>query len=259
MDLALHELTAELVDRRGDTSKPFGLYLVAGDDPAAELGRAVEREVFLEYFGNSRELLSAEYTPYDAASLFMVAVDHQRLVPAGLMRLIWPSPAGLKSLHDIERVWGERVDDLVARSGLTLDYDRVWDMATLAVTSEYRGAATQGLISAACLQATVPVAVACDVDVYVSCVDVVALRLIQQMCSRPASYFKGVEPLRYLDSPASVPVYFDVPDYRTRLRADPDAYATWVEGAGIHDAVGIPDWHEAADLRARATAQALAT
>ena len=105
VDLDLRERCAALVDRSGST-QPFGLHVVASTDPAAELGRVVERVVFEEFFDNSPELLDEEYEPYEPASMFLCVIDQRRLVPAGVMRLIVPSPAGLKTLDDIERVLG---------------------------------------------------------------------------------------------------------------------------------------------------------
>src|SRR5579875_1985596 len=96
---------AELVGGLGAARlvEPFGVYVLRSEDPAAELGRSLERAVFLEAFGNTPELLEVEYSPYESASLFLVVVDHRRRLPAGVMRVICPGgPAGLKSLNDLE-------------------------------------------------------------------------------------------------------------------------------------------------------------
>jgi hypothetical protein len=79
---------------------PFGTYVVASTDPAAALGRQLEQEVFGDVFDNSPELLAAEYDAYEASSVFIIVVDHRRMVPAGVMRLVLPAPIGLKSLED---------------------------------------------------------------------------------------------------------------------------------------------------------------
>ena len=115
--------------------------------PESELARHVEREVFYEYFNNTPELLEAEYGPYEASTLFVCMMDHRRRLPAGVIRLVLPSPAGLKSLGDVEPVWGHRIDDVLWGMSLRLEADSAWDVATLAVDSEYRGRATDGLVS----------------------------------------------------------------------------------------------------------------
>lgn len=247
MELARRELTAALVDRSPVGSEPFGTYVLAADDPAAELGRAVERDVFGEFFGNTPELLAHEYDPYEQASIFMVVVDHRRLVPAGVMRFIAPSPAGQKSLDDIERVWGVHHTELWARTGAPLVADHVWDIATLAVAQEYRGRGSEGLISLALYQAAFQTSMPCDARWFVAVLDAVVLDLIDTRLGRPFSHYDGVEPRSYLDSPASLPVYVDIHDYGRRLRTtDPTMHALLFDGAGIEAAVRPPDWEAAA-------------
>jgi hypothetical protein len=215
-------------------------------EPESELARGVERAVFDEFFGNSPELLAAEYGPYEAATFFLCVLDHRRRLPAGMGRVVRPSPAGLKSLTDIESVWGDRLDDVLARTNLTFEADRVWDIATLAVDAEYRGRATDGLVSLAIYQGIAQGALRCDVRWLVTILDVVVLDLIQQATSEPFRHFVGVEPLRYLDSPASRPVYCDLDAYFSRLQGvDLSMYEILVDGHGLEPAVRPPRWGSA--------------
>ena len=103
----LQQLADDLIatHERGHTG--FGVYVLRSDEPAAELARHVEREVFLEFFGNTPELLAAEYGPYESASVFICVIDHVLRQPAGVMRIIVPSACGAKSLHDLEARWGQ--------------------------------------------------------------------------------------------------------------------------------------------------------
>ena len=94
--------------------------------------------MFYEFFGNTPDLLHAEYDPYENASLFLMVVDHLRRKPAAVIRMLLPSPAGFKSLHDIEDHWGQPIDEVLARTELELDYDSLWDVATLAVGRDSR-------------------------------------------------------------------------------------------------------------------------
>lgn len=252
MDLTIRELTERVVARRGEPEQPFGLHLLAGTDPAAELCRHVEREVFLEYFGNTSDFLAREYGAYEETSLFLCVIDHRRLAPAGVMRMILPSDAGQKSLHDIERVWKESPDEVFARTGVQFDPVRVWDIATLAVANDYRGRNSEGLISLALYQAAFQTSMPCGARWFVAVLDAVVLELIDTRLARPFSYYSGLEPLRYLDSPASLPVYVDIHDYGRRLReADPTMHALLFEGTGLEPTLSAPDWaQEATELAA---------
>jgi hypothetical protein len=255
MDLVEGELVASLIDEWGEQTQPFGMYALASDHPAAELGRQVEREVFFEFFGNSKELLANEYEPYETGSVYLLVVDHRRLAAAGVLRLIMPTPFGLKTLHDLEHVWGEDLDDVLARTGISFDLERVWDVSTIAVRPEYRGSATDGLISASCLQGVIQVGHACNVQYFVTTLDMVVLKLVQDLCNRPLSLFRGVEPMRYLDSPASVPLYLDVAGYSSRLRAeDPTTAEMFVEGRGFESAMSTPDWSTVEQMMSRTRA-----
>ena len=116
MDLSLRELTESVIgDNRPE--QPFGTYVFSSTDPGAELGREIERQVFLEYFGNSRELLEEEYEPYEPGSMFYCVIDHRRMSPAGVMRMIVPSAVGQKTLADVEQVWDRTTDQLFASVG----------------------------------------------------------------------------------------------------------------------------------------------
>jgi hypothetical protein len=194
--------------------------------------------VFYEYFNNTPELLEAEYGPYEASTLFVCMMDHRRRLPAGVIRLVLPSPAGLKSLGDVEPVWGHRIDDVLARMSLRLEADSAWDVATLAVDSEYRGRATDGLVSLGLYQSVAQLALRCHVKWVVTVLDLVVLNLLQGVMADPFERFAGLEPLPYLDSPASLPVYCDLDAYFARLEtADPSMYEILFDGRGLEAAV----------------------
>ena len=234
----LRELGGRVVAAAGRPSEPFGVYAFAADAPESELARHVERDVFYEFFNNTPELLDAEYGPYEASTLFVCALDHRRRLPAGAIRLVLPSPAGLKSLGDVEPVWGQRIDDVLVRTSLRLDADRAWDVATLAVDSEYRGRATDGLVSLGLYQGVAQLALRCHVSWVVTILDLVVLNLLQRAMADPFQRFAGLEPMPYLDSPASLPVYCDLDAYFARLEtADPSMYEILFEGRGLEAAV----------------------
>jgi hypothetical protein len=230
------DLAAELADGK---STPFGAYVFAADDPRSRLARSVEEAVFDEVFGNSPDLLAAEYGRFEAATVFSCIVDHRRRRPAAAKRLIFDSPAGFKSLTDIELgPWARPVDEVLARTGLVLDRARTLDVATAAVAPEYRGSRTDGLVSLAMNQVTSRLSVLCDIAWWVTILDVHVLELYQTALHEPMRYYHGIEPLSYLDSPLSVPVYCDIEAWRRRLAAvDPVLHSVLIDGVGLGDAV----------------------
>lgn len=247
LDLVRSELAA-LVDRvvaeesGAEPGEPFGLYVFDGDHPGAELGRAVERSVFFESFGDTPALLRDEYAPYDGASRFLCLVDHRRRMPVGVVRLILPSPAGFKSLNDIEGTWGERPDVVLERGAQGLALDRTWDIATLAVVPEYRGRAASGLVTQGLYQGIFTLARLEGVSHCVTVLDVVVLRTIQWQFKKPFLHYAGIEPRRYLGSPLSTPVWCDILPWRRRLLAERvDLHDLLFRGSGLDAAIRLPD------------------
>ena len=242
MTAPLEELARSLVDLSQPTQR-FGIYVLPNTDPAAELGRAVEREVFAEFFGNSPELLAAEYAPYEPATVFLCVVDHHNLRPAGSSRMLLPSACGLKSLDDIDNVWGENSDAVIARSEPNFDRSRCVDVATLAVGADYRGAETSGLISITLYMAMVMTAYAVGAPWLAAVMDIPVLDAISERMADPFTRFSGLEPKSYLDSPASVPVFVDFMGWRPRLHErDSASHDILYRGTGLETAVWTPDW-----------------
>ena len=215
----LGELTGELIDDRRST-EPFGVYVLGPEEPGAELGRHVERAVFLEAFGNTRELLASEYGGYEPASVFVVVLDHRRRLPAGMMRVLVPSGVGFKSLDDITRHWGEPAERVMARVDSTWDPSRLWDLSTLAVMPEYRGDAALGLVTQALVQALTMVGQRAGVRRWVGILDAPVLRMLQWRIGRPFRPFPGLEHRSYLGSSASVPVWGDAALVGRRAQRD---------------------------------------
>lgn len=215
--------------------EPFGLYCFAGDDPRAELGRWVERQVFGEVFGDSAELLAAEYGPYEEASAWFVVLDHARRVPAGALRLIVGPPEALKSWRDLRSHWGITPDGVVPD----------WDIATLAVQREYQGAARSGPVSLALVQGMATTFRACRCDVAVTILDTPVLRFLQSQICRPFSSFEGVHAKPYLGSTSSKPVYCRPAEWEERTRqADPAMHALLFEGSGLEAVIRPPRWDD---------------
>jgi len=239
----LGALSNEVTDQT--SSQPFGAYVFGPNQPGADLARTIERIVFQEAFGNSPDLLAHEYAAYESQSLFFLVMDHRRHQPAGMLRVVVPAGATgcSKTLDDLETVWAERAEDAFARSGARLDRGGAWDIATLAVAGGYRGKAAQGLVSLALLQALIVALGRFQIDVVTALLDVAVLRLLQWQIGHPFAVIGGVEPRPYLGSRASLPVWSDVPSWRTRLaKSDPTMHALLCEGHGLEAAVAPAEW-----------------
>lgn len=237
----LEELATALIEREGRGDTPFGFYIIRSEEPFAELGRSVEREVFYEFFGNTPDLLHAEYDPYEGASLFLVVIDHLRRVPTGVLRILLPSPLGFKSFHDLEKNWGESMDVVAARTGVEFDHDSLWDVATLAVGRDYRGEATQGLVTLGLYQGMDMLTNLVDLKFGVAILDLIVYDKVQTAFHRPFAPFKGIEPKRYLDSPSSLPIWCDIHEYRSRLAMiDADLYEVLYAGKGFEGMISSP-------------------
>jgi hypothetical protein len=244
----LAELADELIGARAP-SQAFGVYVCRADEPGAELGRFVERGVFLEVFGNTPEQLSHEYDQYEPGSVFITVVDHARRVPAGMMRVLVPSAAGFKSLDDVLVGWGIALPELLATVDDEWDLGRVWDLATLAVAPEYRGEAALGLVTQGLLQALTMLGEGWGVDRYVAILDVPVLRMLQWRIGRPFDAFPGVDAREYLGSTASMPVWGSRRAWSAHLEAtDPFLHQLFFEGRGLEPVLSTPSWDDAVAL-----------
>jgi hypothetical protein len=236
--------------------QPFGTYVFTPDDPGAALARHVEREVFEEAFGNSPLLLAEEYGPYESASVFFCVIDHLRRLPAGAARVILPSPAGLKSVNDVKRFWGT---DLAAVSP-TWTATNTWDVATLAVSAEYRGKGARGMVSSSLYQGICTSGRLVGVEHFITILDVPVLRLLQWQMGRGFTSFDGVAATSYLGSEASLPVWAELADWHRRLTESDEATAKMLfEGQGLEASVASPDWDHATDLLGHRAALVAAT
>jgi len=237
----LDELATALIEREGRGDTPFGFYIIRSEDPAAELGRAIEREVFYEFFGNTPDLLHEEYDRYEGASLFLVMVDHLRRLPAGVLRLLLPSPVGFKSFHDIETHWGASMDEVLEATGVEFDLQSLWDVATLAMSRDYRGEATQGLVTLGLYQGMDMLTNLVDLKHGTAILDLIVYDKVQTAFHRPFRPFTGLEPMRYIDSPSSLPIWCDIQEYRTRLAMiDADLYEVLYAGKGFEAMISSP-------------------
>lgn len=223
-----------------DAEEPMGLHLFDSDDPGARLARHVERVVFAEAFGNTPELLEAEYGRYEPSSVFLCVLDYRRRLPAGAIRLMLPRPdgSGSKTFDDVEPFWGTSFEELAHRNGVRFPAGATWDIATLAVDPAYRAPAATGLVSTALYQGLFVTALACGVDHHVAILDRRVHLFLQRTMHQPLRELRGAGPLPYLGSPASVVVWMGTADWKRRLLAvDRQLHDLMFEGVGLEHAV----------------------
>lgn len=230
----LREVASAYIDR--DAKEPFGVYAFGSKEPAANLARAVEGEVFLEAFGNTPEQLLEAYAPYEMRSFFICVMDHRRRIPAGSMRVIIPTPdeARCKTIDDLESNWEASAQRLRSSGGMPIPVTKAWDIATLAVSKEYRGGATNGLVALALYNAFVQPARILGVDWAVGIIDNVLLRFSYLHLCRPFEAFSGLEAQPYLGSEASTPVWCQLSAWSDRLHVGaPTLGESIFSGAGF--------------------------
>jgi len=254
-DEDLRTLADEVV---GGAREAMGVYAFRPDEPRAALALAVEEQVFQETLGDpAAAVIAKEFSPYDHATLLFCVIDQHRRVPAAMLRLIFPSRSGLKTLHDVGPIWGLSVEELFVRSGFDYDPNHTWDVATLAIGADYRAAAFQGLVTMALCQALSVLGGRLGFPYSVALLHVPVLRMLQWKLHRPFHEFDSLEPRPYLDSPASLPAWMHLGEWHRRLAGrDPVLHVMMTEGTGLEPAVRPPDWDRAAELAAEVSALA---
>jgi hypothetical protein len=239
-DWELRRLTEEVCGPQA--AEPFGAYVFGTDDPGAELGRHLEREIFLEAVGNTEADLAREYGRYEASSLFIVIVDHLRNLPAGMIRVVRPSAAGLKSLDDLETEWGESAEVMMRRTDLHFGLEKIWDVATLGVPLGYRGGATGGLITMGLYQTLTMGARATGIELLVAILDMPVFRMLRWKLHMIFAGYRGVNAQPYLGSTASMPAWCDLLySDRHLAEVDPDLHGILYKGVGLEPALRVAD------------------
>jgi hypothetical protein len=158
------------------------------------------------------------------------------------MRIVRPSPAGLKSLNDLEAVWGWTAEVLMQRTGLSFASEKTWDIATLAAPPEYRSKATGGLVTMGLYQTLTLAAQACGIELFVAILDMPVFRMLRWKLRMIFAGYPGVGPMPYLGSLASIPAWCDVLSADRHLAAvDPDLHAILTEGIGLESALRRAD------------------
>ncbi len=215
------ELTRELLEEKSDRlleKHRFVAIEVAGDSKYADIGRYVERVVFEETFGNDAKEMEEEYGNYESASRFYISIDRESAEPTGVLRVITPSEAGLKSYDDAAKYFAMDKDKVSLQPGMD-DLDKVWDVGTIAVLPEYRE--KSGPVSILLERAMYVSAMENDVQAIVSIIHKKALRKMKSRWIGVGIPFKPLAGTagshEYLGSKNSKAVVGYVPEFEQKM------------------------------------------
>jgi hypothetical protein len=207
-------------------------------DPVGPLLAATldcENDVFCERYGEDRSALEAYHAPYAATSTFLSLADADGRVVA-MSRLVYPSPAGLITLDDVEEdPWN--ADSAAALAETGLDPARTWDVSAVCVRKSSRG--QTALLAAAIYHGLIKTMRANQVDGFLAVLDSRVHRILN-MLGVVMHALPGIETKPYWGSPASTPSYAH---FRTLIdgqrRRSPDAYRLVTLGVGL-DGIHVP-------------------
>lgn len=207
-------------------------------DPQGEVlaaARDCEAAVFSQWFGNTREQLTAEYDPYEPNSVFVALADGSSEV-AACARFLTSGRGRLKTIDDMQRPpWSVDAPRSAAAAGV--DLASTWDVATMGVRP---GRHSERVRLAFALYHGIITAVRVNnVSAIVAILDEHVRTLLASVgiIMRP---LPGTGPQHYLGSAGSAPVFAQVSGSVQRQRRDfPDAYRLITLGVGLDD-VQVP-------------------
>lgn len=141
IDLGVADQVARLLaDDPRPGNERFSIHILEPGSPHVDVAKGVEADVFVSAFTDTREEVIAHYTPYDPASMFVVLIDRENLVAAGVLRLVMMGPHGLPTFNDMETLphWAVNLDDAMRYHQWPEPVGGFCDMTTLAVRNRYR-------------------------------------------------------------------------------------------------------------------------
>jgi len=193
----------------------FACFALEGTDPFANIARQLEREVFEDSWGNDSATMQREYGPYDESSLFFLVVDTYDEVPAAALRMIRNSPAGLKTIVDLDDCRKSPiaptvipVDEVMRHHGID-DLDRCWDGATAAIPRRYRRRLVATHVQLMRIMALA--AMRENIQHFVAVLDAPVVKMARDVLRLPLTPLAGTPPFTHMDAPDNQAVYAHVP------------------------------------------------
>jgi hypothetical protein len=220
--------------------KRFKMFTIEAGSEWSDIARYVEYVEFDRRFGNSGELMDAEYRPYDPYSVFIVAIDTVENMPAGVLRVIKGNhDVGIKTFVDVgskDLPWNAdmqgKLAEHIEQDGGEFDPSKVLDIGTLAVAPEYRhDGGKAASISLALYHGVIRFTIDNGFKDWVMLIDKQAYEVIQMFYSNPIETIEGLGWKPYLDSNETIPGFVRVDLLEQRIKAkDPGLYGVAFEG-----------------------------
>lgn len=212
-----------------ETSSRWGCYLIDGDNEASNIARGIEAQVFEQFFGTGPQELANDYLPYEWYSKFFVLFDKEKNVAAGAMRIITVPNFSeydikLKTLVDLETLQPILYDDALKYHGIV--ETPCWDVGSVAVLPQYRGAATDHYVSTALYGILHRTALRREIKHFVATLDQHAYKQLTEIFHLPFVPIMNSVPFPWMGSPVNHAVYAHVPDMAPELRRYADSLDT---------------------------------
>jgi len=191
------DLLAECGTRR------FGVHVAGPDDAAALLSLQVAADVFLGAFGNTPDLLRAEYGPLLPTMTHVVVVDRVTRTAVGSLILQAAPAEALKTVADAAgELWSIPVDRTLGALGLERGSRTGADLLLLAVRPGYRRLGLAQLLMYGGWMASLER----GIDRWTAILDDSLLYGMNLMTDGALRPIDGATSAPYLGSPASTPV-----------------------------------------------------
>jgi hypothetical protein len=152
------------------------------------------------------------YGPYEDYSAFFLVVDREQRCAAGALRVIEHSAQGLKSLNDLDGPPLHLSLEEVLDAHEIDDLESCWDIGSLAVLKEYRGAATDHIVSTMLYGYSFAEVHRRRIKHVVTILDKHAYAQLVELMGVPFKPIAGTGPFSYLGSENSRACYGYVPD-----------------------------------------------
>lgn len=201
-----------------------------------ESARECEAEVFLRWYGNTREQLDEEYGDYEDSSVFLTIADQGGVVVAAARLLAPGGSAGLKTLADVGRPpWS--IDGRRSAAAVGLDLRSTWEVATLGTRLD---AGVANRLSFALYHGLIAVQRANTMTSFVAVLDERVRRLLSSV-GLTTRALPGTTAAPYLGSSSSTPVYTHcAPVLAVQRTTFPDAHRLIALGVGL-DGIAVPE------------------
>jgi hypothetical protein len=181
----------------------FSVHLAGPDDASALLSLQVAADVFLDAFGNTPDLLRAEYGPLLPAMTHLVVLDRSTRTAVGSLILQAAPAEELKTVVDLAgEPWSVPIDDALTVLGLDRGARTAADLLLMAVRPGYRRLGLAQLLMYGGWMASLER----GIDRWTAILDDSLLYGMNLMTDGALLPIDGAVSAPYLGSPASTPV-----------------------------------------------------